>query len=375
MSSSATYGLGNVQWVCAVPNKAASGSKEQFWIASNSASAAHPKPELHRIEVSTATTTSAAASTAVSASGGSGKSGGVHVTCKQMLALPHSVVHVAAHPSDAKLVLLVSYKSSYLFHVADESSDAQLETRTEVAHGDGVITRQFVWHANHADTQQQSVAQLCATHVLVRDVARLSDAPVYTRLLRDRGITSEAAWNPHKVSELAYTSDKSVVGVDTRQSGDAAAAWTVANADSVQALTLDFNPTAANYVACGGIDGTVRVFDLRRTAEPALRLKNHEHWVAALRYSHFNDNLLLTGGTDNSIKVYSLWSVSAAQQAAMQRAPDAAAEAASRSRDKLLLDITTEHEDAVRTVAWAANNPKLLISGSYTGRVVVTLMN
>jgi hypothetical protein len=349
---SALYGLGNVQSICAVPNKAASGAKEQFWIASNSASAAHPKPELHRIEVSA-------------------QAKAVHVTCTQMLALPHSVAHVAACPDDASLLLLVSHKSSFLVHVPDESADAQLATRCEIAHGDGVVTRHFAWQPQ--PQPQASVAQLCATHVLVRAVDRLSDTPVYTRLLRDHGITSEAAWNPHKVSELAYTSDKSLVGVDTRQSGDAAAAWTVAAADSVQALTLDFNPTAANYVACGGVDGTVRVFDLRRTAEPALRLKNHEHWVSALRYSHFNDNLLLTGGSDNSVKVYSLWSVSAAQQAAAARAPDAA-EAASRSRDKLLLDITSEHEDAVRTVAWAANNPKLFVSGSYSGRVVVTLM-
>lgn len=358
-SVSTLYSLGNVQSIAAVPNKAA--GKEQFWIATNSASTAHAKPELHRIE---ATPTS-------SSNPNKPNVQSLHVACKQMLPLSTSVLHVAAVPGDANAVLLVAHKSSTLYRVTGDDDAATLEVTAEIAHGDGVVTRQFVWHANHSETS--SVAQLCATHVLVRDAARLSDAPVYTRLLREHGVTSEAAWNPHKVSELAYTCGKALVGVDTRQSGDAAAAWSVADADAVQALSVDFNPTAAHFVACGGVDGIVRVFDLRRPAAPALRLKNHEHWVAAVRYSAFNDQLLLTGGSDSSVKLYSLWSVSAAQQAAMQRSADAA-EAASRSRDKLVLDITAEHEDSVRTVAWAANNPKIFASGSYSGRVVVTLM-
>jgi hypothetical protein len=296
-----------------------------------------------------------------------------------MLASP-SVVHIAPSPVDANAILLVSHKSSFLYRVADESPDAQLEVRAEIAHGDGVVTRQFAWHAATTDSHP-SVAQLCATHLLIRDSSRLAETPLYTRHLRDAGLTSEAAWNPHKLNELALTAGKAVVGVDTRLSGDAAAAWTVPEADLVQALSVDFNPTAVHYMACGGVDGIVRIFDLRRTAEPALRLKNHQHWVTALRYSIFNDQMLLTAGADNSLKVYSIWSTSAAKQAAQRQAGGAddeqtqrqTAEAASRAKDKLALDIT-EHEDAVRTVAWAAGNKRLFASGSYTGRVVLTLM-
>lgn len=297
-----------------------------------------------------------------------------------MLSSP-SVVHIAPSPIDANSLLLVSHKSSFLYRVADESSEAQLEVRAEIAHGDGVVTRQFAWHAAAPDSDP-SVAQLCATHLLIRDVSRLAETPLYTRHLRDAGLTSEAAWNPHKLTELAFTAGKAIVGVDTRLSGDAANAWSVPDADLVQALSLDFNPTAVHYMACGGVDGIVRIFDLRRTAEPALRLKNHQHWVNALRYSVFNDQMLLTGGGDNSLKVYSIWSASAAKQAALRGAGGGAedeqqqrqtAEAASRAKDKLALDIT-EHEDAVRTVAWSAGNKRLFASGSYTGRVVLTLM-
>ena len=47
------------------------------------------------------------------------------------------------------------------------------------------------------------------------------------------------------------------------------------------------------------------------------------------------------------------------------------AAAASRAKDKQLFEIA-EHDDAVRSVAWAASSRRMFASVSFSGRVVVT---
>ena len=60
----------------------------------------------------------------------------------------------------------------------------------------------------------------------------------------------------------------------------------------------------------GGDDGLVKFWDTRNCGSPLLAMANHTHWVWGVRYNQFHDQLLISGGGDSEVALFSVGSLS-----------------------------------------------------------------
>ena len=130
------------------------------------------------------------------------------------------------------------------------------------------------------------------------------DAPV--------GVCGGLAWDPHHSSELACATDGSVSFWDLRSPGSAAPRCIPAAVAAGLALrSLSYNPNKPWHLATAGDDHRVKIWDLRRlgaahaqeadepgAAQPVKVLDGHTHWVTAVAFNPFHDQLLVSGGSD-----------------------------------------------------------------------------
>lgn len=124
---------------------------------------------------------------------------------------------------------------------AAAGGDDSFVIRQEFVNDSSCTTRQVVWHPD--ESNEDLVARLTskAVEVIKLDAAPgAAVQPTFRRVIVDAELSEQVHWNPHKLSELAYTHNKSIVGVDTRQAG-AQIAWRIDDADAIRLKTFDFN--------------------------------------------------------------------------------------------------------------------------------------
>ena len=94
----------------------------------------------------------------------------------------------------------------------------------------------------------------------------------------DSSFIGALAWDPHHASEVAVASGGSVLGWDLR-SGERTRAIEHAVAQGAGVVrSLSYNPNRPWYMASGGDDFRVKIWDLRRAAAPLKVLDGHSHW-------------------------------------------------------------------------------------------------
>lgn len=70
--------------------------------------------------------------------------------------------------------------------------------------------------------------------------------------------------------------------------------------------TVAFSPFVPHWVASGGDDATVRVWDLRYGSDPVVTLTPHTGPVHCVEWSHSNCDVLASGGADRRFVLSSL---------------------------------------------------------------------
>jgi hypothetical protein len=141
---------------------------------------------------------------------------------------------------------------------SSSSGDDNFVIRQEFVNDSSCTTRQVVWHPD--ESNEDLVARLTTKAVEVIKLDGTSGGggagdsrgtatgvggsavvqPTFRRVIVDAELSEQVHWNPHKLSELAYTHNKSIIGVDTRQTGSQTA-WRIDDADSIRLKTFDFN--------------------------------------------------------------------------------------------------------------------------------------
>ncbi|KAI8071779.1 WD40-repeat-containing domain protein [Gongronella butleri] len=177
-------------------------------------------------------------------------------------------------------------------------------------------------------------------------------------------------WNPHS-TEVVAVGAQSMGGWDLR-SGQSTFLRRDAHASTIRAL--DYNANKPHHLATGGDDAKVRLWDTRQLNDPLLVLDGHTHWVWSVGFNKFHDQILLSSGSDTSVQLHSVVSVSSAANMdhdTTDSDDEYSMESQSKQQDRLIATYD-QHEDSVYAVAWSAADTWTFASLSYAGRVVIS---
>jgi hypothetical protein len=187
-------------------------------------------------------------------------------------------------------------------------------------------------------------------------------------LCQDLGTTA-ASWDPHCPTSLAVAVGGNLKLVDTREK-------TVGSAfgrHNFAALSLQHNPNKVACVVSCGEDRIMKFWDVR-VADPTRPVKaiqtNMNHWCTAVRYNPFHDQLLATGGSDGSVKLWRVSSISSSPAVLDEDMSDASRIGGGGHPDILVRDFEG-HEESVYSVAWSAADAWIMAALSYDGRVML----
>lgn len=115
----------------------------------------------------------------------------------------------------------------------------------------------------------------------------------------------EVHWHPNKKTVLgACTSHGNVYIKDLALPQLHKNALVIRN-HGVATLSFDFNKYQPT-VALGGIDNSVKIFDLRKPQMPLSVLTGHRYAISRVRFSPFSDSLLVSGSYDMTVKSWEL---------------------------------------------------------------------
>ncbi|KAK6618734.1 hypothetical protein RUM43_013125 [Polyplax serrata] len=171
-------------------------------------------------------------------------------------------------------------------------------------------------------------------------------------------------WNPHhNVSQVVTSNDSHVRGWDIKTSKQC---WIIENAHTQSVRDLDFNPNRQYYLATCGDDGFTKFWDIRNTTEPIISRSDHSHWVWAVRYNHFHDQLVLTSSSDSQVILICVAGISS-EPAGHVITGDDNLESPKERLEEGVLATYEEHEDSVYAVEWSTGDPWTFASLSYDG--------
>ncbi|XP_072996790.1 WD repeat-containing protein DWA2-like [Typha latifolia] len=169
---------------------------------------------------------------------------------------------------------------------------------------------------------------------------------------------SGGAWDPHDRNAVAAICDSSLQCWDLR---------TMKKANTIEhahVRDVDYNPKKQHILATAEDESGIRLWDLRMSKFPLKELPGHVHWTWAVRHNPEYDELILSGGTDSTVN---LWSVTISGD---NSTPESPVDSPRRQADPLL-NSYTDYEDSIYGISWSSREPLIFASLSYDGRVVV----
>jgi len=120
-----------------------------------------------------------------------------------------------------------------------------------------------------------------------------------------------AKWHPHDRDLIGISGKNgSIKIIDCRKLDIGAATELIRsqrqNIHNNAVRSLDFNPIIPFWLATASNDGTVKIWDIRKTIEPLITLQGHQNMVRSVRWSNTHCDVLASGGSDHVVKLWSL---------------------------------------------------------------------
>lgn len=173
------------------------------------------------------------------------------------------------------------------------------------------------------------------------------------------------ALDPHGAHGVAVTVGDAVRVVDWRaDSYKASATIEGFRAHRFGVADIDYNPNKPFVLATAGLDGLLKFWDLRNPRIPLLTARGgHAHYTWNVKYNPFHDQLVLSTGTDSTVN---LWRISSISSAPLLAEVDDASETSAPN----LRVARYEHADSVYGMAWGAADAWLYASVGYDGKVL-----
>lgn len=220
-------------------------------------------------------------------------------------------------------------------------------------------------------TDASHIMSVVDNHFLLFDIGESSAKLICKGTLEGKGQPRfmTGKWNPHhKCTQFVTASECSVRSWDLRE--DNKQAWCIEGAHSQLVRDFDINPNKQYYIASGGDDGCTKFWDVRNPSEPVISRSDHSHWVWAVRYNHFHDQLVLTSSSDARLVLTSIASISSEPDGHLGASEDDGDVRKGRLADGILATYD-QHEDSIYSVEWSVADPWTFASLSYDGRLVI----
>lgn len=128
---------------------------------------------------------------------------------------------------------------------------------------------------------------------------------------------------------------------------------------------IDMNPNKAFHMVCGGDDGIIKIYDIRKHKEPVFTTGGiHKHWIFSVSFNKFHDQLLLSSSSDGKFALTRALSCSSENETS---------DGFNQSQqDRVLKIFSSEHDDSVYCVEWSYVDPWTFASLSYDGRLIIS---
>ena len=296
--------------------------------------------------------------------------------------LPHTdeVWSLATHPTDPSLFFSVhyhgrTYRATLWQMPADIDSMGgggvvdELTAAMELPVAKGVVVRSIVFNPMDGDSGSNSLLSLDSDGLKIYSIAHpsagSSAAPTASYAINSPDMYA-ACWDPHHPNLLVASSSVHIHGYDSRLSPTAPPTHSLQHAHSDVIRCLDYNPNKPYHILSSGLDRLIHIHDIRKPTSPLVILQQHSHWVQAVRYNQFHDQLILTCSTED----VALWSVASVSSAPLGELEVGGGGGADGVKDKLIA-VYTDHEDSVYSGCWSAYDAWVFVTCSYDGRVVV----
>lgn len=164
----------------------------------------------------------------------------------------------------------------------------------------------------------------------------------------------------HQGSQFLALAENQVISYDARDMNKTA--WTITNEQVFR--DVDCNPHKQCHIVTGSDDGCIRIWDYRNIKEPIFSRNDHSHWIWAVRFNTFHDQLILSSSSDSRVNITCAYSVSS-------EATNPDRKADSTLQDGLL-ESFSYHEDSVYCAEWSSADPWIFASLSFDGRFILT---
>lgn len=159
-----------------------------------------------------------------------------------------------------------------------------------------------------------------------------------------------AAWDPHWNHLVATGHGRDATVWDLR-SHPQKAAHSIPQAHAQAIRTMEYNPDRLYTLVTGGEDGMLKFWDVKQTKEPLKVVKGHAHWATSVKYNQFYDQLVLSGGTDSTVQLWKMFSISSGPtNAEFEETSGEVTE-----DDDRLVASFDDHEDSVYSIAWGSD--------------------
>lgn len=252
-----------------------------------------------------------------------------------------------------------------------------------------LLGRKTVWHPEDGNkiislaNENQLLLWDVESHKLISTI--LCEYPTNTKNVNRTNKVTSFKWSPHSNCGLiGIISGNHIYSKDLRSKSNSIA-WSIPNGHGQLVRDLDFNPNAQYYLATCGDDCESKFWDVRNTNKPVINMINHSHWVWAIRYNLFHDQLVLTSSSDSRVILMRINSLASQPFGHLvenddindddgddneESSSDIQKKKSPNKSDGIIATFE-EHEDSVYAIEWAINDPWIFASLSYDGRVVI----
>ncbi len=196
--------------------------------------------------------------------------------------------------------------------------------------------------------------------IKVWDINSLSGKPATEKAI---GHTLKAKPYPHSKNVMfALTSSGTVMGYDM-SAAEPSVLYKLENHD---VLDFDHNPNKLHTLATGGKNASLQFWDTRKVgASPISVLLGHTHWITAVEYNHYYDQLVATGSSSTEIF---LWRAIAQSS---QTGGKSGIVTIYTEEDKEMAITQAELDDSVYCVKWSQQEPWIYGALGYSGQLQV----
>ncbi len=206
--------------------------------------------------------------------------------------------------------------------------------------------------------------------VKIFDISALGSVPASQKLL---GQCYKSKINPHVKNAVTVLQSEGVVACYDMASPEIKTVFRLENAHKAGgACDFDHNPNRLHTLATGGKDCALKFWDTRKTtkdSQPISIMLGHSHWVCAVEYNRYYDQLVITGSSSTEV---TLWRAIVQSSQALNMATKSGVVSVYTEEDKELALCTTELDDSVYVAKWSHQEPWVYAALAYSGQLMVT---